>query len=190
MIFAHDTEVALAAAAALVNTSPEADRPDGTGKERLPDVAALADLFETWEWTGARAGTEAELAAVRRLRPRLHRIWTAEEDEAVEIVNGLLRDAGALPQLVKHDRWDYHLHATDADAPLADRMAVEAAMAMVDVIRMKELDRLRVCAADDCANALVDLSKNRSRRYCDGGCGNRANVAAYRARRGTAGSRR
>ena len=26
MIFAHDTEVALAAAAALVNTSPEADR--------------------------------------------------------------------------------------------------------------------------------------------------------------------
>jgi len=30
---------------------------------------------------------------------------------------------------------------------------------------------------------VVDLSKTRSKRYCDGGCGNRANVAAYRARR-------
>jgi len=184
VIFAHDTEVALAAAAALVNTSPEADRPDGSGVERLPDVAALAELFDTWEWTGARDGSEAELAAVRRLRPRLARLWTADEDEVVEIVNQLLRDARALPQLVKHGRWDYHLHATDAQAPLADRMAVEAAMAMIDVIRMKELDRLRVCASETCNNAVIDLSKNRSRRYCDAGCGNRANVAAYRARHG------
>ena len=67
--------------------------------------------------------------------------------------------------------------------PLANRMAVEAAMAMTDVIRMGELSRLRVCAADDCNNVVVDLSKNRSRRYCEAGCGNRANVAAYRARR-------
>ena len=55
-------------------------------------------------------------------------------------------------------------------------------MAMVDVIRSDELARLRVCAADDCVDVVVDLSKNRSKRYCDGTCGNRANVAAYRAR--------
>ena len=40
-------------------------------------------------------------------------------------------------------------------------------MAFVDVIRTGELDRLRVCAADDCDDVLVDLSKNRSRRFCD-----------------------
>ena len=56
-------------------------------------------------------------------------------------------------------------------------------MALVDVIRADELDRLRVCAADDCEDVVVDLSKNRSKRFCDGGCGNRANVAAYRARK-------
>ena len=70
-------------------------------------------------------------------------------------------------------------------ASVADRMAVEAAMAFVDVIRMGELDRLRVCAAEDCSDVVVDLSKNRSRRFCDSGCGNRANVAAYRARLAT-----
>jgi predicted RNA-binding Zn ribbon-like protein len=55
-------------------------------------------------------------------------------------------------------------------------------MAFADVIRSGQLDRLRACAASDCGDVLVDLSKNRSRRFCDSGCGNRMNVAAYRAR--------
>jgi CGNR zinc finger len=63
------------------------------------------------------------------------------------------------------------------------RAALEAAMAFVDVVRGKELSRLRICAADDCESVVVDLSKNRSKRFCEGGCGNRAAVAAYRARK-------
>ena len=62
-------------------------------------------------------------------------------------------------------------------------MAVEAAMAMVDVVREGELRRLRICDMPDCGGVLVDLSKNRSKRYCEGSCGNRAAVAAYRARK-------
>ena len=50
--------------------------------------------------------------------------------------------ARAIPQLVRHDRWDYHLHATARRAPFADRIAVETAMAMVDVVRADELSRL------------------------------------------------
>jgi predicted RNA-binding Zn ribbon-like protein len=42
-----------------------------------------------------------------------------------------------------------------------------------------ELARLRFCAAGDCDNVLVDLSKNRSRRFCGLTCANRVNVAAY-----------
>ena len=99
----------------------------------------------------SRTHDQAELDAVRRLRPRLAQLWELPEDDAVELVNALLREANALPQLVKHDGWDYHLHATSPDAPLADRMAVEAAMAFTDVIRTKQLDRLRRCAADDCS---------------------------------------
>lgn len=176
MIFAHDTEVALAAAAALVNTD---DAPD----EHLADLAALDDFVRTWGWTGDRRHDEAELAAVRALRPRLRQLWHATEDEVVDIVNTLLREANALPQLARHGEWSYHLHATPRDAPLATRMAVEAAMAFVDVVRGDELDRLRVCAFPTCENVVVDLSRNRSKRYCDGSCGNRAAVAAYRARK-------
>jgi predicted RNA-binding Zn ribbon-like protein len=175
LIFAHDTEVALAAAAALVNTAGDVDT--------LDTVSSLDAFVAEWGWTGARRRNRAELDEVRALRPRLRAIWHSDEDGAVLIVNRLLQEAHALPQLIKHDEWDYHLHATPSHAPLADRMAVEAAMAFVDVIRTQQLDRLRICAADDCADVVVDLSKNRSRRFCESGCGNRANVAAYRARR-------
>jgi predicted RNA-binding Zn ribbon-like protein len=61
-------------------------------------------------------------------------------------------------------------------------MAVEAAMAFADVIRSGQLGRLRVCAAENCDNVHVDLSKNRSRRFCSVSCANRTNVAAYRTR--------
>lgn len=178
MVFAHDTEVALASLAALVNSVD-----DG---ELLPDVAALDEFVRRWGWTGERTHDEAELRAVRDLRPRLRRVWEVGEEQAVEIVNALLCEANALPQLVRHDAWDYHLHATPPDAPLATRMAVEAAMALVDVVRSKELSRLRICAYPGCANVVIDLSKNRSKRFCEAGCGNRAAVAAYRARKAAA----
>jgi len=176
LIFAHDTEVALAAAAALVN-SVDADT------EQLPDVAALDDFVRRWGFTGNRDRDEAELRAVRRLRPMLRQFWELDDEQVVESANALLREASALPQLVKHDGWDYHLHATPPDAPLATRMAVEAAMAVVDVVRSKELSRLRICTHPGCGNVVVDLSKNRSKRFCDAGCGNKAAAAAYRARK-------
>ena len=180
MLFAHDTEAALVAAAALVNTA--------VGNDSLRTMADLDQLVADHQWSGSRNRDEVELAMVRALRPRLREIWTADKDSAVVGINTLLAEAHALPQLVRHDDWDYHLHATSSRAPLATRLAVEAAMAFVDVVRSGETARLRVCAADDCGDVMIDLSKNRSRRFCDSGCGNRANVAAYRARKASAAS--
>jgi predicted RNA-binding Zn ribbon-like protein len=152
------------------------------GDDQLTTAGELEEFARTWHWTGVRTGTPAELAAVRELRPTLAQFWATDKDTAVAVVNRVLRESHALPQLVKHDQLDYHVHATGPEAPLAERMAVEAAMAMADVIRADELGRLRVCGGGDCDDVYVDLSKNRSRRFCDATCGNRANVAAYRAR--------
>ena len=63
-------------------------------------------------------------------------------------------------------------------------------MAFVDIVRGKELTRLRICAFPTCSNVVIDLSKNRSKRFCEAGCGNRAAVAAYRARKAAAGALR
>jgi len=176
LVFAHDSEAALLAAAALVNTA-------GRDADRLADLAGLDQFVEEWGWTGSRRRDADELEEVRALRQRLRHLWELEEDRMVAEVNAILRDFNALPQLVRHEGSDYHLHATRPEAPLAARMAVEAAMAFVDVVRHDELDRLRVCGAHDCDDVVVDLSKNRSRRYCSAACSSRVNVAAFRARR-------
>lgn len=176
MHFTHDTELALHGTAALINSASL--EPDG-----LADLQALDDFTRDWQYSGSRTKDQAELDAVRRLRPRLRTIWTAEPDARVAEVNRLLRDASALPQLVRHDHWDWHLHAVGDSEPLAERIAVEAAMALVDVIRADETRRLRRCAAPDCQKVMFDQSRNRSKRYCDAACGNRIAAAAYRARR-------
>ncbi|MDQ6657217.1 MAG: CGNR zinc finger domain-containing protein [Actinomycetota bacterium] len=176
MLFAHDTEVSLDCAAALVNTLSQ----DG---DQLTAIDQLERFVADWEITGSRTNDDAELQAVRALRVRLRAAWISDKDSMVEQLNDLLRDGKALPQLVKHDSWDYHLHATAAGQSLATRMAVEAAMALVDVVRTDSIDRLQVCAAADCDDVLIDLSKNHSKRFCSVTCGNRSNVAAYRARR-------
>lgn len=179
MSFGHDTELALRAAEGLVNTAPrEPDGPDG-----LATRAELVDFLDDHSWYGARVGDDAELAAVRRLRPRLRGWWDLDEEALVETVNQALRETRALPQLVDHDDLGWHIHAVPQDAPLPLRMLVEAAMAFVDVVRSGELDRLKRCDSPSCDNVVVDLSRNRSRRFCEDGCGNREHVRAYRERR-------
>ncbi len=174
MVFTHDAEVALLAAVQLANSMGDPDT--------LETIADLDALFDQFEFTGRHDRTHAELDAVRGVRARLHELLTASRDDAVALVNTMLADADALPQLVRHDHFDWHIHAVSPDAPLAERIVVEVAMAMVDVIRSEDHSRLGICADDDCEGIVLDLSRNRSRRFCSTTCGNRNAVAAYRAR--------
>jgi predicted RNA-binding Zn ribbon-like protein len=181
MVFTHDTEVALEAAAALVNTMA-GSVPGDSAVDTLVTVEQLDALFAAQQWTGRFDRDTDELTAVQALRPRLRGLWELDEAGVVELVNTLLAESHAVPQLVDHDGFGWHIHATEPDAPLAERMAVEAAIATTDVVRAGELDRLRICEAEDCDDVVIDLSRNRSRRFCEGGCAARAHTAAYRAR--------
>jgi predicted RNA-binding Zn ribbon-like protein len=179
----HDTELVLRAACALINS----DRVDG---ERLGDQAALDNYLEEFGTTGRRDRDDAEIAAVHALRRRLGRIWGAADDEinTVDLVNALLRDTRATPWLTRHQEMpEWHLHLSALDDDLATRIGAETATALADLIRAGELTRLKICAASDCNAVLIDLSRNRSRLFCDtGNCGNRQHVAAYRDRRAAA----
>jgi predicted RNA-binding Zn ribbon-like protein len=173
--FAHDTVAALQAAVELVNS---AEPPD-----TLTTAEQLTAFYAQYRYTGAQRGDAVELAAVRALRGPLRELLTTDRDTAVEIVNRTLVEHNAVPQLVRHDGEDYHLHAVGSGTPFAVRVAVETAMAMVDLIRADELSRLSLCADETCGGIVLDLSRNRSRRFCSTTCGNRLAVAAYRARR-------
>lgn len=178
MLFAHDTEMNLLAAVALVNTrfSSPVEVDSLTGPE------ALDAFFHDYNYSYAPRATDALVAEVTALRPRLRALLTSPRDEAVTEVNRWLADAGAVPQLVRHDELDWHVHAIPVDSPVATQILVETAMALIDVIRSDEMSRLRVCEDADCEGVVLDLSRNRSRRFCSTTCGNRNAVAAYRAR--------
>lgn len=174
MVFAPDVEAALGAAVALVNS----EDPDA-----LTSLDALRAFYDDWGYTGSRPRSVAELEAVRSIRPRLRELLTADRDTAVTLINAILAEQQAVPQLVRHDHLDWHIHAISENRPMHDRILVETAMAMVDLVRTDEMSRLQVCAAQDCNGIVLDLSRNRSRRYCSMTCGNREAQAAYRARR-------
>lgn len=174
MLFAYDTEQAVQSAVVLVNS---AEPPDSVNT-----IEELGDFYTRFGYTGRRDRTRAELDAVRATRPRLRELLTADRDGAVELVNDMLAEAQALPRLVRHDEYDWHVHAIDYQRPLATRIIVETAMAMIDVIRADEMSRLAICADDACDGVVLDLSRNRSKRFCSTTCGNRNAVAAYRQR--------
>jgi predicted RNA-binding Zn ribbon-like protein len=182
MHVAHDVARSLALAVDLVNSR-------ANGAELLPDLPALRAFLDEHDVSGSRALSGDELEEVHALRPRLRAVWTARDMRtAAAVVNGMVAEAGALPQLTDHDGYGWHLHWTAPSARVGSRLAADAGMGLAEVLRDDGAARLRACEAPDCEAVFVDLSRNRSRRYCDtGNCGNRLHVAAYRARLRTVG---
>lgn len=180
MTFAHDTTGGLVLAADLVNTQPGI----GNETEGLPDAAALEKFLAVHSIVPLCPVRPADLDAIRALRPQLFAAWHAAGRPAslAAIVNDLLDESGARPWLTDHNG-TWHLHVTKPGAPLVHGIAAQAGFALADLVRLGETGRLRRCLAPECRAVLIDLSKNRSRMYCDtGNCGNRQHVAAYRAR--------
>jgi predicted RNA-binding Zn ribbon-like protein len=179
--FGADLIEALTACTELINTGRS---PAGEGLRGVADVAAFGRRY-------AFAGRPAGLADVERLRShraRLDAVAVACEigggDAASAMLNALLTETGAVPQIVAHDGRGAHIHVSRPTAPLADRMAAHFAMGLAELVVAGESGRIRCCASPTCQTVFIDLSRNRSRRYCDSRtCGNRLHVAAYRARR-------
>ncbi|GAA3631946.1 CGNR zinc finger domain-containing protein [Streptomyces chitinivorans] len=186
MLINHDTRCALDAVVDLLNTAPDEHTPD-----TLTDTGALRAFVERNAVSDVGALDETDLAAVREVRDQFGRVFAASDaHRAAELVNALVAAAGTTPRLTDHDGYDWHIHYFAPGASLADHLAADGGMALAFLVVAGERERLRRCAAPDCRRAFVDLSRNRSRRYCDSRtCGNRLHVAAYRARqRGASGN--
>jgi predicted RNA-binding Zn ribbon-like protein len=179
VIFSHDAEHALGTVVELINTGPVA-----SGVEGLPDLDALRAFVDRAEISGLARLDLDDLIAIRRLRDRFHDVFDARDlRQVVALVNGIVGEVKTTPHLTDHDGHDWHVHFFAPGARLADHLAADCGMALAFVVATGELDRLRTCEAPDCERVLVDLSRNRCRRYCDSRtCGNRMHVAAYRAR--------
>jgi predicted RNA-binding Zn ribbon-like protein len=179
--FDADQLEAMTGCAELINTGRNA------ADEQLRTVGDLQRLADKYAFSGSR-GRLSDLAELRAYRSRLDAIAVAceagRQAAVIAGLNALLAETGATPQVAEHHGRGPHIHVSSASSPLADRMAAHFAMGLVWLVVSGEQARLRSCAAPHCGDVFIDLSRNRSRRFCDSKtCGNRMHVAAYRARK-------
>lgn len=171
----------MAGCAELINSGRSRDG------ELLTDVQAVQSFADRYAFYGAPA-EPGDVELLREYRSRLDEIAVACEkgaiDSAIGMLNALLAQTGASPQIAAHHGRGPHIHVSRPDAPLADRMAAHFAMGLAWLVVAGQAGRVRSCESPTCDAVFVDLSRNRSRRYCDSRtCGNRLHVAAYRARK-------
>ncbi len=179
-MFSHDTELSLLAVVDLVNSAPACG-----GVEGLSDAERVDAFVCRHRVSGVDPADFADVTAIYRVRERFRFAFGPHDVSTVAgVVNSLLSDAPVCPRLTDHDGYAWHVHYFAPGATLAEHLAVDGGMALAHVVAAGETERLRVCEAPDCHAVLVDLSRNRSKRYCDARtCGNRLNVAAYRQRK-------
>ena len=152
----------------------------------LAEVDDLVSHLEARPWLQDRA-TDRDCMLLRKLQRELRPVFEAGEagDVAgvVSGLNGLLARHPLSPQISDHDAQHLHLHIAAADtASVAEQLVGESLLGLATLVCDLGADRLGVCSSAPCSNAFVDVSPNRSRRYCSDRCSSRANVAAYRAR--------
>ena len=185
MTFAHDVERSLDIVVDLVNTDPAS-----AGEELLPHVDALREFVARHDLSEISHVTDDDLAAVRAIRAPLREVFLAGSAEgSARQLNDLFSTVTVSPRLTDHDHYPWHVHYFTPGAAVSEHLMIDGAIALAVVISTGEHERLQTCAAPDCNRVLVDLSRNRSKRYCDSRtCGNRLHVAAYRERQRAAAS--
>jgi predicted RNA-binding Zn ribbon-like protein len=154
------------------------------GTDELETCAGLtAFLAEHGLLSGPGPADEADRAAAIRLRSALHDALELNHAGARAALPDLDEVLGALPVRLA---WDGdRVVAQPADDGVGGSLA-RIGLAAHEAVAAQVWWRLKVCAFDECEWAYYDQSKNRSRSYCEYGCGNKLKTRAYRARQRSA----
>lgn len=130
------------------------------------------------------AGHAAYLAhTARQMRAVFEAVDSGRTDQAAQLVNTLLRTAGARPQLdrVDDEPWQVHFHG--ADDSLSVGWSAGCATALALAIGSNLTGRLGVCTAPHCDRVYIDNSRNAVRHFCSTACRSRVKAATFRARK-------
>ena len=152
--------------------------------EHLREPRDLQRFLETHGMMPQVTVTQIDLDDVRILREQLRTAWTIGTMEAMlHVLNPLIATVAVTVQF--EDTTEQHVHAQFAmhvGLSLAQRLAFECALGMIEVVQQQGLDRMRACAAEPCRDVFVDISRNKSRRFCSERCANRYNISTFRER--------
>lgn len=134
------------------------------------------------------AEAEAVVARARSLRRAIRDIFIAAAhrerpgDKEITLLNGFLGEAMARLRLAAGEDgigWRWDRAGGELDQPLWP-----VARSAAELLTSERLERVRACSGDTCGWMFLDMSRNRSRRWCDmNDCGNRAKARRHYAKR-------
>jgi predicted RNA-binding Zn ribbon-like protein len=152
--------------------------------ESLREPSQLRQFLSNHYINSDGAVGETELAAVYQLRDQLRAVVeTDDELLAVSLLNTLLSTLWVKLYLTGDSAHAWQVEfMPNAGTSSIRQMTFQAALGLTCVFQHYGKDRLRVCDASPCRDVFIDMSRNRSRRYCSEGCANRHNIAMYRQR--------
>jgi len=185
--FNSHLDAVISVAVSLVNTLTPGEAR-GRSYQPPADEAACVAVTAALR-TGQRSAREVTAAEATELAvtaSMLRAVFDAVEaehvDDAASLLNAMLAETGARPQLDRHDGEPWHLHFHGRSDWLAQGWAAGCATGLAVVLGTDMYKRLGVCTASRCDRVYVDVSRNGTRRFCSTACQNRVKAAAFRAR--------
>lgn len=183
------------AAVDFINTV--SDRSTGAPHDRLRTFGDVVDWCVRVELFGnIEAGrlkdaaaarpsdAEAALVRIREIREAIYELFLSHiqnrspDPAAVESVNGVLAE-GLRNRRLKPGDGEFCWTWTEQPERL-DWMLWPLVWSAAELLTSSEIERLKECAQDDCRWVFLDLSRNRSRRWCTmDECGNRAKARRH-----------
>lgn len=149
-----------------------------TGSRALDAVASRARELREWFRTllGDHAGKPLGPGILRDLAPLNHLLGSDESYWQIEIASRHAGEAGSDGQGALHWRRVRRWRTPQA-------LLLPIAEAIGDLVCRKDFTLVRKCEGPACTLWFYDVSKGHARRWCSMAvCGNRAKVAAHRAR--------
>lgn len=185
----------------FVNTGSERDETGVPRSEKLRSYADLVVWGERTELLGPERSArlraaaasspkeaEAALARARELREAIYRVFR-DAEAAPPDLEVLARWAGeaALERRLVRSGDGYAFGWPESDA--LDQVLWPVAVSAAELLTSADRERVKECAADTCNWLFLDMSRNRSRRWCDmKECGNRAKARRFYKRQRAADS--
>jgi predicted RNA-binding Zn ribbon-like protein len=182
----------------FVNTASER----ASGAPERDRLTGYADLVGWGERTGALDTATAEglrrvaaarpeeaeavLRRAKSLREAIFRVFATSSGGAAPVAADLAELSAAAAEASAAQRLTPTAHGFDMAWPeteALDRAWWPAATSAVALLVSEDLSRVKECATDNCSWLFLDLSRNRSRRWCSmKDCGNRAKARRHYAR--------
>lgn len=172
----------------LLNSDYHDYKGSGRDEDRLENLQWLQKFLSNWNTVQLRLENTEIITQLKTLRTLIRRMaddfrmGKGISPDDIKFLNIILENAPKISQIDSTDN-AYSLKEYRIDLGLKAILA-DIASSFAEILVQGEPERIKICDNKDCLWIFYDHSKNKSRKWCEGGtgCGNLMKVRRFRKR--------